>query len=135
MNVVVLTGRLTNDIELKTTQSGVSVCKFCLAVDKRVKSGEDKQANFINATAWRHSAEFLAKHFKKGDGVTILGEIETSQYTDKDGNKRTSFEVLVNNAEFPISKKSNSGEAVSEAKSDAPLEATFEEVGSEELPF
>ena len=136
MNVVVLTGRITADIELKKTQSDVPYCKFCLAVDKRAKQGEDKQANFINVTAWRHSAEFLSKYFKKGDGVTISGSIDTNQFTDKDGNKRTSFEILVNDVEFPIVKKSHSGEAVSEAKSDAPLEATFSEVSSEdELPF
>ncbi len=135
MNIVVLTGRLTADIEVKQTQSGVSFARFCMAVDKDYKTGEERQANFINVIAWRQSAEFLAKYFKKGDGITISGSIDTNQYTDKDGNKRTSFEVLVNNAEFPISKKSNSGEAVSEAKSDAPLEATFEEVGSEELPY
>ena len=136
MNIVVLTGRLTADIEVKQTQSGVSFAKFCMAVDKDYKSGEERQANFINVTAWRQSAEFLAKYFKKGDGITISGSIDTNQYTDNDGNKRTSFEVVMNKAEFPIPKKSHSGEAVSEAKSDAPLEATFSEVSSEdELPF
>lgn len=139
MNLVVLTGRLTNDIEVKQTQSGVPFAKFCIAVDKEFNSGEERQANFINVTAWRKSAEFLAKYFRKGDGITISGSIDTNQYTDKDGNKRTSFEVLMNKAEFPIAKKSGNGTSSDSGmptSGSAPLEAVFTEVGSEDdLPF
>lgn len=135
MNIVVLTGRLTADIEVKQTQSGVPYARFCIAVDKDYKSGEERQANFINVTAWRQSAEFLAKYFKKGDGITILGSIDTNQYTDKDGNKRTAFEIVMSKAEFPIAKKSG-GNADSGGADNAPLEADFTEVGKEdELPF
>lgn len=137
MNVVVLTGRLTADIEVKQTQSGVSFARFCIAVDKKYKTGEERQANFINVTAWRQSAEFLAKYFHKGDGITVSGSIDTNQYTDKDGNKRTSFEIVVNEAEFPIAKKSgSSGNADSGSCEAAPIEANFTEVLSEDdLPF
>ena len=136
MNIVVLTGRLTADIEVKQTQSGVSFARFCIAVDKDYKTGEERQANFINVTAWRQSAEFLAKYFKKGDGVTISGSIDTNQYTDKDGNKRTSFEVVMNKAEFPIPKKSGNVNADSDGADNAPIEANFSEVSSEDdLPF
>ena len=136
MNIVVLTGRLTADIEVKQTQSGVSFARFCIAVDKDYKTGEERQANFIYVTAWRQSAEFLAKYFKKGDGVTISGSIDTNQYTDKDGNKRTSFEVVMNKAEFPIPKKSGNVNADSGDADNAPIEANFSEVSSEDdLPF
>lgn len=137
MNIVVLTGRLTADIEVKQTQSGVSFAKFCMAVDKDYKSGEERQANFINVTAWRQSAEFLAKYFKKGDGITVSGSIDTNQYTDKDGNKRTSFEILMNKAEFPIPKKSGgNADSGSVDAGNAPLEADFTEVGKDDdLPF
>ena len=137
MNIVVLTGRLTADIEVKQTQSGVPFARFCMAVDKDYKSGEERQASFINVIAWRQSAEFLAKYFKKGDGITISGSIDTNQYTDKDGNKRTSFEILMNKAEFPIAKKSGgNGNADSVSSEAAPIEANFTEVSSEDdLPF
>lgn len=100
LNVVVLTGRLTADPELKTTQSGVSVCSFCIAVERRYKSGEDRVSDFINIVAWRSSAEFVSKHFKKGQMIAIEGAIQTRKYQDKDGNNRTAFEVLANNVQF-----------------------------------
>ncbi len=130
MNIVVLTGRLTADIEVKTTQSGVPFARFCIAVDKDYKTGEERQANFINVTAWRASAEFLAKYFKKGDGITVSGSIDTNQYTDKDGNKRTSFEVVMNKAEFPIPKKSNA-----DTEKAAPIEADFWSASDDDLPI
>ena len=104
-NLVVLTGRLTVDPELKTTTNGVSVCSFNIAVDRRYKQGEEKQADFITIVAWRGSAEFIAKYFKKGDKIGIEGSIQTRKYQDKNGNNRTAFEVVVNNAQFVESKR------------------------------
>ena len=100
LNVVVLTGRLTADPELKTTQSGVSVCSFCIAVERRYKSGEDRVSDFINIVSWRSSAEFVSKYFKKGQMIAIEGSIQTRKYQDNDGNNRTAFEVLANNVQF-----------------------------------
>lgn len=100
INVVVLTGRLTADPELKTTNTGLSVCSFSIAVERRYKQGEEKQADFINIVAWRSSAEFVAKYFKKGSMIAIEGAIQTRKYEDKDGNKRTAFEVVASNVQF-----------------------------------
>ncbi len=100
LNVVVLTGRLTADPELKTTASGTSVCSFSIAVDRRYKSGEERQADFINIVTWRASAEFVSKYFKKGQMIAIEGSIQTRRYQDKEGKNRTAFEVVANNVQF-----------------------------------
>ena len=100
INVVVLTGRLTNSPELKTTNNGTSVCSFSIAVDRRYKAGEERQADFINIVTWRSSAEFVSKYFKKGQMIAIRGGIQTRRYTDKDGNNRTAFEVVADEVQF-----------------------------------
>ncbi|MBR7132985.1 MAG: single-stranded DNA-binding protein [Clostridia bacterium] len=110
-NLVVLTGRLTADPELKTTPNGTSVTRFSIAVDRRYRSGEDRQTDFINIVAWRQSAEFITKYFKKGNLIGIEGSIQTRNYEDKNGNKRTAFEVVVNNAQFVESKRDSAGPA------------------------
>ncbi len=109
MNNVSLIGRLTADPELKHTQSGIANTRFTIAVDRNfVKQGEERQADFITITAWRQTAEFVCKYFAKGRRIAIVGEIRTGSYTDKDGNKRYTFEVFANNVEFCDS-KSDSG--------------------------
>lgn len=111
-NVVILSGRLTSDVELKTTPSGVSVCSFTIAVERRYKQGEDRQADFVNIVAWRQTAEFVSKFFSKGSMIGIEGSIQTRRYQDKDGNNRTAFEVIANNVQFIETKRSESnGEA------------------------
>ncbi len=104
-NLVVLTGRLTADPELKTTQTGISVTSFSIAVSRSYRSGEEPQTDFINIVAWRKSAEFVAKYFKKGNMIGIEGSIQTRKYTDKNGNQRTAFEVVANNVQFVESKR------------------------------
>lgn len=99
-NLVVLTGRLTADPELKTTPNGVSVCSFSIAVEKPYKQGEERQADFINIVAWRGRAEFISKYFNKGSMIGIEGAIQTRKYQDRDGNNRTAFEVVANNVQF-----------------------------------
>lgn len=106
-NLVVLTGRLTTDPELKTTQSGISVTSFSIAVERRYKQGEERQADFINIVAWRSSAEFICKYFKKGSMIGIEGSIQTRKYQDRDGNNRTAFEVVANNVQFVEFKKAD----------------------------
>jgi single-strand DNA-binding protein len=101
INVVVLTGRLTTDPELKTTTNGTSVCSFSIAVDRRFsRSAEERQTDFINIVTWRSSAEFVSKYFKKGQMIAIEGSIQTRRYQDKDGNNRTAFEVVASNVQF-----------------------------------
>lgn len=100
LNVVVLTGRLTDDPELKTTTGGISVCSFSIAVERRFRSGEERQADFINIVTWRQTAEFVSKYFKKGQMIAIEGSIQTRRYQDKEGKNRTAFEVVANNVQF-----------------------------------
>jgi single-strand DNA-binding protein len=100
LNVVVLSGRLTQDPELKTTANGISVCSFSIAVERRFKSGEERQSDFINIVTWRSSAEFVSKYFKKGQMIAIRGSIQTRRYQDKDGNNRTAFEVVADEVQF-----------------------------------
>lgn len=128
MNTVALTGRLTADIELKKTPSGVSVCAFSIAVRRpRVKDTTD----FINCVAWRNSAEFMSQYFHKGDKVEITGVLTSRSYTDQSGNKRTAFEVVVDTAEFAESK----GNAKNATATPMP-ESDFAEVSNDEdLPF
>ena len=105
-NLVVLTGRLTADPELKTTPNGISVCTFSIAVDRAYKKGEEKQTDFLNVVAWRQTSEFVSKWFTKGSLIGIEGSIQTRKFTDKSGNNRTAFEIVANNVHFVESKKS-----------------------------
>lgn len=101
MNKVIMMGRMVADAELKTTPSGVPACKFRIAVDRNYqKKGEDRKADFFNCVAWRNTAEFIAKWFTKGRLILVEGEMQTSQYTDKNGNPATWYEIQVDNAYF-----------------------------------
>lgn len=105
INTVVLMGRLTFDPELRTTPSGVSVVRFQVAVDRNYqKAGEERKADFIDVTAWRQTADFISRYFHKGSMIAIEGSLQTDNYTDKDGNKRKSFQVVANNVSFCGSK-------------------------------
>lgn len=105
-NLVVLTGRLTGQPELKTTPNGISVCSFSIAVDRAYKKGEEKETDFLNVVAWRERGEFVSKWFTKGSLIGIEGSIQTRKFTDKNGNNRTAFEIVANNVHFVESKKS-----------------------------
>lgn len=112
LNVVALLGRLTADPELRQTPQGISVTTFTLAVNRSyVKQGEQRQADFIDIVAWRGTAEFICKYFKKGQMMAVNGSIQTRTYQDKNGNNRKAFEILADNVYFADSKgsQSNSG--------------------------
>ena len=101
LNTVVMMGRLTAAPELKKTQSDVSVCSFTVAIDRDYKGADgERQADFIRCVAWRQTAEFIAKYFGKGAMIAVVGSIQSRQYEDKDGQKRTSIEVNVDKASF-----------------------------------
>ena len=100
MNQVSIIGRLTANPELRHTQSGSACTRFNVAVDRRVKQGEEKQTDFITVVAWQQRAEFICKYFSKGQRIALTGSIRTGNYTDKDGNKRNTFEVWAENVEF-----------------------------------
>lgn len=105
MNSVILMGRLTADPELKHTNNDTAVTSFSIAVDRPMS--KEKTADFINITAWRKTAEFIAKYFHKGSMIAIQGSLQTRRYEDKDGNKRTIYEVVANNVEFCGGKNEN----------------------------
>lgn len=105
-NLVVLTGRLTADPELRYTANNTPVTSFSIAVSRRYKAGEEAQADFINIVAWRQTAEFVTKYFQKGSMIGIEGSIQTRRYVDKEtGKNRTAFEVIANNVQFVESKR------------------------------
>lgn len=143
-NLVVLSGRLTADVELKYTPNNVPVCSFTIAVERRYKQGEERQADFINIVAWRNTAEFISKHFSKGSMIGIEGAIQTRRYVDKDtGKNRTAFEVIANNVQFVDSKRSedaNEGNAPTTAENSPLAELKnklneFTPVKDGDLPF
>ena len=101
MNVITLIGRLTYEPEIKTTTSGLSVMNFQLAVDRNYQaSGQERKADFIDGQAWRQTAEFIHRYFHKGSMIAIEGELQTANYTAKDGSNRKAVTVVANRAFF-----------------------------------
>jgi single-strand DNA-binding protein len=134
INSVVLMGRLTADPELKSTQSGVKVCSFTLAVERdfRDKSGERK-TDFIRCVAWRETAEFVCKHFQKGYMLAFRGEIQTRETEDNHGNKKFFTDILVQSVSFTGEKREkNSPKAGPSALTE---NSDFSAVDEEDLPF
>ena len=128
-------GRLVADPELRRTDSDISVTSFTLAVDRSyVKSATDRQTDFIDIVAWRNTADFVCKYFRKGQLVAVQGSIQTRAYTDKDGNKRKAVEIVATNVHFAEPKrdeKPDKSPKAPDVESD-----DFEEVPSDDdLPF
>lgn len=111
MNKIVLTGRLVHTPELKTTSSGVSVCSFTIAVDRRYKQNGEKVADFLDCVAWRNTGEFVAKYFDKGQMIAVAGALETRTYQDRNGNNRKAYEIKVDEADFCGGKQSGTEQA------------------------
>ena len=108
LNVSVLMGRLAADPELHHTPSDIAVTSFTIAVDRDYqKAGADRQADFIDIVAWRSTAEFICKYFRKGQLIAVKGSIQTRSYQDKDGNKRKAFEIVTDNVSFCGNKSDN----------------------------
>lgn len=110
-NKVILGGRLTADPELKTTPSGISVTSFTVAVNRRFgsKEGEDPQADFINVTAWRQTAEFITRFFRKASTICIVGAVQTRSWIDQQGQKRFATEIVADEAYFVDAKSESPG--------------------------
>ena len=105
LNSIIIMGRLTADPELRTTSSGLSVSSFTVAVDRGyVKPGEEKKTDFIPVVAWRSTADFVSKYFRKGSMIAVQGSLQTRNYEDKNGNKRTAFEIIADQVSFCGSK-------------------------------
>lgn len=134
MNSVQLIGRLTRDPEVRYTDSGASIARFSLAVDRRFKQENGADADFINIVAFGKTAEFIEKYFHKGMKIALNGRIQTGSYTDKDGKKVYTTDVVAENVEFCESKGNY-------ANNDAPAPASDGDFMSvpdgieDELPF
>ena len=152
-NKVIIGGRLTADPELKTTPSGISVTSFTVAVNRRAtRNGEESIADFISVTAWRQTAEFVTRYFRKASSICVVGSLQTRNWTDNNGVKHYATEVVADEVNF-VDAKSESPLAVRESHSQpyipesygAPAYATpaastdlpkFEEItDDEDLPF
>ena len=146
LNKIILMGRLTRDPELRRTQSGTAVTSFSLAVDRDFKSqGGDKETDFIDIVAWRNTAEFVSKYFTKGRMAIVEGRLQIRDWTDKDGGKRRSAEVVADNVYFGDTKRDGADNygapaySASAPRASAPMggHSDFAEIGEEdgELPF
>lgn len=141
LNKIVIMGRLTRDPEMRQTGSGTSVTSFSLAVERDYsgRDGGEKQTDFIDVVAWRHTAEFVDKYFAKGDMAAVSGRLQIRDWTDKDGNKRRSAEVIVNSIYFGDSKKDGDSSTGNYRAAGAPVDVSasdFTDVEDDgELPF
>jgi single-strand DNA-binding protein len=111
LNTITLMGRLTRDPELRYTQSQTPVASFTLAVDRDFSRSEDKQTDFIDIVAWRQTAEFVSKYFTKGSMAVVNGRLQIREWTDREGNKRRSAEVVADNVYFGEAKRREGGES------------------------
>ncbi len=140
LNSIIIMGRLTADPELRTTASGLSVTSFTVAVDRNyARAGEEKKTDFIPVSAWRSTADFVTKYFRKGSMIAVQGSLQTRNYEDKNGNKRVGFEILADQVSFCGSKaesgtyNNDSGNASSYNNSSADDFSTV--VDDDDLPF
>lgn len=134
LNCAVIMGRLTANPELRTTNSGLAVTTFTVAVDRPyAKQGEERQTDFINVVAWRQTAAFVTRYFEKGQMIAVQGAIQTRHYEDKNGNKRTAVEIVANSVSFCGEKKKEA------APSEAPAPQDYTEIPTtpddDGLPF
>ena len=110
LNIAIIMGRCTRDPELRRTNSGKPVASFTVAVDRDyAPDGQERETDFIDCVAWNGTAEFVDKYFKKGSMIVVNGRLQLRNWTDKDGNKRRSAEILASNVYFGESKKSQEG--------------------------
>ena len=149
LNHIVIMGRLTRDPELRRTGSGIAVASFTVAVDRDFggRDGGEKETDFIDCVAWRQTGEFLSKYFTKGSMIVVSGRLQIRNWTDKEGNKRRSAEVVADNVYFGESKRREGGEMRSDSRpayqssnegvSPGMGASAFSELGDDdgELPF
>jgi single-strand DNA-binding protein len=132
LNTITIHGRLTQDVELKQTQSGVSVCNFTVAVDRYYSKGEDKITDFFTVVCWRGLADMVSKYFGKGKEIIVSGEMQSRKWQDNDGNNRVSWEIQANTVDFCGSKVNNT--PTTENAKQVDLDVIVDN-GSDDLPF
>ena len=152
LNHIVIMGRLTRDPELRTTQSGVSVTSFTVAVDRDFggRDGGERQTDFIDCVAWRQTGEFVSKYFRKGSMIVVSGRLQSRKWQDREGNNRTSWELVAENVYFGESRREGGegsyesrssyeaprGTGYDAPKSVSPAPSPFSELSDDgELPF
>ena len=137
LNRIVLMGRLTRDPELRHTQSGTAVASFTLAVDRDFKSKDsgERETDFIDIVAWRQTGEFVSKYFTKGRMAVVEGRLQVRGWTDKDGNKRRTWEIIADGVYFGDSRKADSGEAPPPPAPPGEQFTQDPDVDDSELPF
>lgn len=147
LNCAIIMGRLTAEPELRTTGNGISVCSVTVAVDRNYqRQGQERETDFINVVAWRQTAEFIAKYFRKGQMIAVQGSIQTRNYEDRNGNKLIAVEILADNVSFCGSKaeqaKGNQAPppayaaAAAAATAPAPQDTGYDEpLDDDDLPF
>jgi len=142
LNKIVLGGRLTGDVELKQTPSGVPVAQFSLAVNRKYSKDETPQTDFFNVVAWRATAEFISKFFKKGSSICIIGSVQNRSWTDQQGQKRYATEIIADEALFVDSKNDTQSAPAQDSINyipeayTRPQAANFEPVSTDDdLPF
>ena len=129
-NKVILGGRLTADPELKTTQTGISVVSFSMAVTRKYVAGKESERDFFNVTAWRGTADFIARYFKKGSSICVIGSLQNSSW-EKDGQKHFRTDIIADEVTFVDSK-----EKTDDATFTPPANPKWEEVKDDDnLPF
>lgn len=136
LNHITIMGRMVRDPELKTTNSGIPVVSFSIAVDRDFadKESGERGVDFVDVTAWRHTAEFVSRYFTKGRMAVVSGRLQTRNWTDKDGNKRKAVEIVAENVYFGDSKR-NDSEQSSTAAPAVPADFAPIEGEDEGLPF
>ena len=136
MNKVILIGRLTKDPELTTTGSGISVCRFALAVDRKFTNADgEKEVDFLNIVAWRGLAENCNKYLRKGNKCGVVGSIQTRSYDAADGTKKYLTEIIAEEIEFLSPKTENENKPQTESKKRQEVMKNFTPIDDSQLPF
>lgn len=139
LNQIFLMGRAGKDPEVRQTQSGVSVCSFSLAVDRDIKDKRtgERKTDWIKVTAWRGTAELVSRYLHKGDKVVVVGRLEIQEWTDKQGNKRTTPNVSAENVYFTGGRPQENAQSYQQQEHEDQQEQNFEALDDDqtELPF
>ena len=139
LNQIFIMGRLARDPEVRHTQSGVTVCSFTLAVDRDIKDKQtgERKTDWIPVTAWRGTADLISRYLHKGDSIVVVGRLEIQEWTDKQGNKRTTPNVSAENVYFTGGRRQETAQSYQQQEHEDQQEQNFEELNDDqtELPF
>lgn len=125
LNKVILAGHITHDLELKQTPSGVSTTTFSVAVNRRFEKDGKRETDFLSVVAWRQTAEFVCRYFKKGSAICVTGSIQTRKWTDKDGNNRYATEIVADDVCFVDGKVAEQSENAAQNETTGACEPAF----------